>query len=114
MIGIDIVEIERIKNIYLKHGELFVDKILNNQERKELPSKKDMNFFKLLSCFIAAKEAVFKACSSENFDWKEISVFNLQKYPTVHIHRPKFNSKISLTCSVGGNLVLSQAISSYA
>ena len=110
MIGIDLVEIDRIKDIYLKHGNLFIEKILNPKERDELPKEHNVSFFGVLSCFIASKEAIFKACSIENLDWKEISIQNLQKRPSVRIQREKFYKKILLTHTIGKNIVLSQAI----
>lgn len=110
MLGIDIVDIERIKKIYHRHGQLFLEKILDDKEIKDLLLKEDCHFFKTLSCYIASKEAIFKACSEENFDWKDISIRNITKAPSIYIKRPDFKKKIRLTLAVEKEIVLSQAL----
>ena len=110
MIGIDIVEIERVKSIYQKHGLLFLEKILDAEEIKELSAKKNGYFFRNLSCYIASKEAIFKACSKDELDWKEISIRNISKTPLIYIKRPSFKKKIKLGFAVSRALVLSQAL----
>lgn len=59
MIGIDLVEIERICELYSKHKDRFVNKILAEEELKEFDSKKDKE--KFLAKSWAVKEAYFKA-----------------------------------------------------
>jgi phosphopantetheinyl transferase (holo-ACP synthase) len=44
MIGIDIVEIARIKNIYQRHGLSFLKKLLDQQEINELPTERSSFF----------------------------------------------------------------------
>ena len=58
-IGIDIVEVERIKKIHQKYGEKFARKILSNNELKNF--LKDKNKIHFLAKRFAAKEAVGKA-----------------------------------------------------
>tara|TARA_B100000900_G_scaffold283386_1_gene242725 strand:- start:596 stop:973 length:378 start_codon:yes stop_codon:yes gene_type:complete len=58
-IGIDIVEVERIKKIHQKYGEKFASKILSNDELKNF--LKDKNKIHFLAKRFAAKEAVGKA-----------------------------------------------------
>ena len=58
-IGIDIVEVERIKKIHQKYGEKFARKILSNDELKNF--LKDKNKIHFLAKRFAAKEAVGKA-----------------------------------------------------
>ena len=58
-VGIDIVEVERIKKIHKKHGEKFARKILSNDELKNF--LKDKNKIHFLAKRFAAKEAVGKA-----------------------------------------------------
>ena len=58
-VGIDIVEVERIKKIHKKHGEKFARKILSNNELKNF--LKDKNKIHFLAKRFAAKEAVGKA-----------------------------------------------------
>jgi len=58
-VGIDIVEVERIKKIQQKHGEKFARKILSNDELKNF--LKEKNKIRFLAKRFAAKEAVGKA-----------------------------------------------------
>ena len=59
-IGIDIVDTERIKNIYSKYGRKFAKKILNDDEMDSFNiSKYKISF---LAKRFAAKEAIGKAC----------------------------------------------------
>ena len=110
MIGIDLVEIERIKAIYQKHGLLFLNKILDKKEISELPQEKSRHFFKNLSCYIASKEAIFKACSEKDLDWKDISIRNITKDPLIYIRKSEFKEKITLSFAVTRSIVLSQAL----
>lgn len=110
MIGIDIVDIKRVEKIYQKHGRLFLEKILTQSEIAELFTKKNQKFFQYLCCYISCKEAVFKACSQEEFDWKEICISNLNANPQVQINRPNFNKRLELTFSVTRDMVLAQAL----
>ncbi|MFC1698712.1 4'-phosphopantetheinyl transferase superfamily protein [Candidatus Omnitrophota bacterium] len=110
MLGIDIINIARIKSMYQKHGLAFVEKILDQREISDLPLKKNSYFFKKLCCYIASKEAIFKACSEYKLEWKEISIRDISAAPKIQISRPNFKKKIKLTFSVRKDLVLSQAI----
>jgi phosphopantetheinyl transferase (holo-ACP synthase) len=49
MLGIDIVDIERVKNIYQKHGLFFLRKVLDEKEIKALPAEGNANFFRTMS-----------------------------------------------------------------
>lgn len=109
MIGIDIVDIERVKNIYRKHGELFLEKILTADEINDLFAGRKSDFFKTLCCYIACKEAIFKACSEENLEWKEIVIRNIKSKPSICIKRP-IKREIKLSWSINRDVVLSQAL----
>lgn len=110
MLGIDIVDIEQVKQIYQKHGRLFLGKVLNDVEVNELPEKVNQRFFKILSSYIASKEATFKACSEQALDWKDISIRNITKSPLVCIRKPGFGKEIKLSVSINKDIVLSQAM----
>jgi len=110
MIGIDIVDIERVKKIYKRHGHLFLEKILDDKEIKDLLTERKQDFFKNLSCYIASKEAVFKACSQNDLDWKDIHILNIKTRPKVHINRSNFRKKLNLSFSINKDMVLSQAL----
>jgi phosphopantetheine--protein transferase-like protein len=110
MVGIDIVDIKQVKGIYQRHGLLFLQKILTDQEIDQLPLKRNRSFFRKVGSFIAAKEAVFKACSQERLDWKEIFIYNIDKQPAIKIQRANFDKHIRLGLSVDRDIVLSQAL----
>lgn len=76
-IGIDIIEIERIKNSVEKYGDRFLDKIYTANEIKYCLKK--FNKYQHLAARFAAKEAVYKAVASgwkEGISWRDIEVFN--------------------------------------
>ncbi len=76
-IGIDIIEIERIKKSYENYGEAFLDKIFTQNEKEYCLSKK--NLYQHLAARFAAKEAISKALStgwSQGFRWKDIEIYN--------------------------------------
>jgi holo-[acyl-carrier-protein] synthase len=110
MIGIDIVDIGRISRIYRKHGFLFLEKVLDNQEIGDLAMKKSQDFCKKLACYIASKEAIFKACSQYQLDWQDISIRNISQDPLISIRRPDFKKEIKLTFAITRDIVLSYAL----
>ncbi len=57
--GVDICNIDRIKNSLNKFGQKFIERICNKEEIKELSCKKDVA--KSLAKIFAAKEATSKA-----------------------------------------------------
>jgi holo-[acyl-carrier protein] synthase len=76
-IGIDIIEIDRIQKSIDEYGDSFLNKIFTETELDySLPKK---NKYQHLAARFAAKEAIFKALSSEEAavnSWKEIEVYN--------------------------------------
>ena len=60
-IGLDVVELERIKKIWQRYGENFAKKILHPLEVEQIPHENPVNF---LGGRFAAKEAVVKALGS--------------------------------------------------
>lgn len=76
-IGIDLVEIERIKRICEKWRERFTSRVFTEKEMNYCNNKKSC--YQSLAGRFAAKEAVFKALGTGwNFGmrWKEIEVAN--------------------------------------
>jgi len=76
-IGIDIIEIERIKKSVEKFGDLFLNKIFTETEKEYSLTKK--NQFQHLAARFAAKEAIAKALAtgwSKGFRWKDIEIYN--------------------------------------
>lgn len=79
--GIDIVEVEKVKKIYLKYGRKFLKRVLSSEEIDELEYR-GKTFYQSLSGRIAAKESVYKAINSYDSKikptWKEIRI-DIQK-----------------------------------
>lgn len=76
-IGVDIIEIERVKNSVDKFGEQFLNKIFTKNELEYCLSKG--NKYQHLAARFAAKEAVSKALSTgwnNEFNWKNVEIFN--------------------------------------
>ncbi|MDP8215838.1 MAG: holo-ACP synthase [Candidatus Kaelpia imicola] len=77
--GIDIIEVKRVKNIYLKFKDRFLNKILTLEEAGELESK-GKSYYQSLAARVAAKEAIYKALNSYDHritpKWKDISIYN--------------------------------------
>ena len=75
--GIDIIEVERVKECIENLGENFLNKIFTKAEIEYCNSKKNMKYQHFAARF-AAKEAIFKAISSILSDKYEISWQNAQ------------------------------------
>ncbi len=78
-IGIDIVEIDRIRHAVQKWGDKFLDKIFNDSEISYCYKRK--NSFQCIAARFAAKEAFIKALSDSQADGgtpnlKEIVILN--------------------------------------
>lgn len=76
-IGIDIIEIDRIKKSVNQFGERFLNKIYTEVELEYSLAKPSK--YQHLAARFAAKEAVAKALSGikENgFNWKDIEIYN--------------------------------------
>jgi holo-[acyl-carrier-protein] synthase len=110
MIGIDIVEVERIKNIYQRHGLSFLEKLLDQQEINELPVERSRSFFRKLSCYIASKEAIYKACADEDLGWKDIIIRNIAETPLIYIKKTDVTNKIKLAFALSKEIVISQVL----
>jgi phosphopantetheinyl transferase (holo-ACP synthase) len=110
MLGIDIVDIARVRKIYRNYGLLFLEKMLDEQEIAALPEQENPCFFRKIGYYIASKEAIFKACSRYNLTWKEIKLGDRDAGAQVVITRPGFDKKIKLTFACGKDTVISQAL----
>jgi holo-[acyl-carrier-protein] synthase len=112
MIGIDIVDVGRIEAMYQRLGSLFIEKILNEDEIKELPVERTRNFFKKLSCYIAAKEAIYKASVDGDLGWKDIIIRNILGVPKVYVKKADMTQNVKLTCAINKDMVISYALMS--
>ena len=76
-VGIDLVEVERIRQIVERRGDRFMQKVFTDQEWAYCQKKK--NSYLSLSARFAAKEAVFKALGtgwSNGVKWRDVEVVN--------------------------------------
>ena len=74
-LGVDLIEIERVKQAHLKHGQRFIDRLFTPAEAKYCLRKKDP--YPSLAGRFAAKEAVIKAFShgfGGRWKWVHIEV----------------------------------------
>ena len=74
-VGCDLVEVERIKKVVEKQGDIFVERVFTAEERAYCFRMK--NPYTHLAARFAAKEAVAKAFTTgigEDLSWKSISV----------------------------------------
>lgn len=76
-IGIDIIEIERIKKSIDRFGEQFLKKIYTKTEIEYAQSKS--NKYQHYAARFAAKEAIYKALSSDTetvYSWQDVEIYN--------------------------------------
>jgi len=76
-IGVDIIEIARVRQSIETLGDRFLDKVFTSREREYCSSKQ--NSFQHFAARFAAKEAVSKAMSTGwagEFRWKDVEVMN--------------------------------------
>ena len=73
-VGVDIVEVERIRKALHRHGERFLDRVFSSEEKARCGERRDPAPC-LAACF-AAKEAASKALGTgmEGLSWKELVV----------------------------------------
>ena len=89
--GIDIIEVNRIKESIQKFGDKFLNRVFTNVEIKYCESKKNQKFQSYAGRF-AAKEAIFKATSeflNNKFEveWKDVEILNDKNgRPYVKLH----------------------------
>ncbi len=96
-IGIDIEEIERIKNAHKKWKNRFLERIYTKREIVYCFSKKDP--YPSLCGKFCAKEAIIKTCSF-SLSFKDVEIVNKNNgKPTVFINSRKSTIKISISHS---------------
>lgn len=115
-IGVDIVEISRIRETIERWQDYFLRKIFTEGEIRYCYSKK--NSYQHFAARFAAKEAVAKALAtgwSGGFRWKDVEVINDESgKPSVvlygHIRKMLTGNKILLTMSHTGDVVIAFAL----
>jgi holo-[acyl-carrier protein] synthase len=76
-LGIDVIEIERIRNLVNKYGDAFLNRCFDKREIEYCNSK--ANRYQHYAGKFTVKEAVFKALKmhwTEGFKWKDITIIN--------------------------------------
>lgn len=90
--GIDIIEVNRIKDTIENLGDIFLNKIFTDNEINYCNKSKIMRYQHFAARF-AVKEAVFKAISEfinrrEDALWKNIEVLNLESgKPCINVEK---------------------------
>lgn len=83
-IGVDIIEVERVRKVYEHHGERFLKRIFTEIEIRQCRGKVTR-----LAGRFAAKEAISKALGTglHGVAWREMEVVQLRSgRPTVRLH----------------------------
>lgn len=76
-VGIDIIEIDRIKESIDKYGDQFLNKVFTKKEIEYSVSKS--NKYQHFAARFAAKEAIYKALSSDTnkvYSWQDVEIYN--------------------------------------
>ena len=72
--GVDIIEVDRVKKAIKKWGDNFLKRVFTDEE---LSYAKNRRFpYEHLAARFAAKEAVLKAFSDRQIDFKDIKIIN--------------------------------------
>src|SRR5216684_9265555 len=83
-IGIDIIEVDRVRKVYEHHGERFLKRVFTEAEVRQCRGKPTR-----LAGRFAAKEAISKALGTglHGVAWREMEVVQLRSgRPTVRLH----------------------------
>jgi len=87
-IGVDIIEIGRIREVITRWGDTFLNRIFTDSELAYCRSRK--NFYHHIAARFAAKEAVGKALAigwSSVFRWRDVEILNeVSGQPKVILH----------------------------
>ncbi len=85
-IGVDIAEVDRIREMIEQNGDRFLKRVFTPWEIEYCSKKMDVQSF---AARFAAKEAVFKAAGTglrEGITWRDVEVLNdNQGKPSVHL-----------------------------
>jgi holo-[acyl-carrier protein] synthase len=83
-VGIDMIEVERIRKVYEKHGERFLARVFTQNEVQQCRGK-----LTRLAGRFAAKEAISKALGTgmRGVKWREMEIVQLRSgRPSVRLH----------------------------
>lgn len=88
VVGIDIIEIIRMKNIIDRYGDKFLNKVFTQDEIQYAGNKN--RIFESLAGRFAAKEAFIKAIGKK-VPWKLINVLQHQGKPYIEYHGERYD-----------------------
>lgn len=115
-LGIDIIEIERVKNNIITYGDKFLSRIYTENEIAYCKNKKK-NMYESFAGRFVAKEAIYKCINnSENIlSFKDIEIIKEEKNnkPKVIIHNEnykKLNGKIKISISHNNTMATAVAV----
>ncbi len=83
-VGVDIIEVDRVRKVYAHHGERFLQRVFTEMEIRQCRGKVTR-----LAGRFAAKEAISKALGTglHGVAWREMEVVQLRSgRPTVRLH----------------------------
>jgi holo-[acyl-carrier protein] synthase len=87
-IGLDIVDVERVRRLLARRGEHALRRLFTSAEREYAETRQDAALH--LAARIAAKEATYKALSGSEsaraVGWREIEVVRGWEGPTLRLH----------------------------
>lgn len=99
-IGVDIVDVARIKKLYDKYGSKFLDKVLTESEKAYCVSHSNPSQY--IAARFAAKEAAAKAFGCGigiKFHWKNIELYkNSAGKPKLRFHKKAKKNFDKLEC----------------
>ena len=118
-LGIDIIELDRIRGVYERHPERFLDRVYTGPEKARARSLGDPTAF--LAGRFAAKEAVLKVLGtgiSQGIAWRQVYVIREPSgAPTVYLSGPALEraralglGRILLSISHGKDHAVAQAL----
>lgn len=106
-IGIDIIEIDRVKKAVEKYGESFLEKVFTEKEIKYCRNRKALRFPELAVRF-AAKEAYAKAVgtgikgfgrNNHGIHWQDIEIVNNSHGKPLLVIKGKISKKAHVSLS---------------
>lgn len=118
--GIDIIEVNRIKESIEKYGDKFLNRVFTKKEIDYCESKNVQKFQSYAGRF-AAKEAIFKALSEniENkfeIEWKNIEIINNENgKPIVNLYGKLAGNSYNIDVSISHieNMAIANTIVIY-
>lgn len=112
-IGIDIIELERIKHM-IQQQPRFIQRILTQGEQEKWHSLNNKRQLEYMAGRFAAKEALAKALGTgvgADFGWQDVSILSdSQGAPQINWHNRNPTFKAYLTISHSDNYAVAQVI----